>query len=125
MTTRAAAPPHVHPAAHEAPITGGKRPNETAIGPQAGRHASRIHGGSRAALGGRVQYAWSAAAPLGTRLGHFLRGCGVNVLEGYGLTETSPATNSNTLDAQRIGTVGRCGRVSSGPVRHSACDGGT
>ena len=61
----------------------------------------------RAALGGHVQYAWSAAAPLGTRLGHFFRGCGINVLEGYGLTETSPATNSNTLDAQRIGTVGR------------------
>jgi long-chain acyl-CoA synthetase len=61
----------------------------------------------RAALGGRVQHSWSAAAPLGTRLGHFFRGCGINVLEGYGLTETSPATNSNTLDAQKIGTVGR------------------
>ena len=61
----------------------------------------------RAALGGHVQYAWSAAAPLGTRLGHFFRGCGINVLEGYGLTETSPATNTNTPDAQKIGTVGR------------------
>ncbi len=61
----------------------------------------------RAALGGRVQYAWSAAAPLGTRLGHFFRGCGINVLEGYGLTETSPATNSNSPEAEKIGTVGR------------------
>ena len=61
----------------------------------------------RAALGGRVQYSWSAAAPLGTRLGHFFRGCGITILEGYGLTETSPATNSNTPDAQKIGTVGR------------------
>jgi long-chain acyl-CoA synthetase len=61
----------------------------------------------RAALGGGVQYAWSAAAPLGTRLGHFFRGCGINVLEGYGLTETSPATNTNTPEAQKIGTVGR------------------
>ena len=61
----------------------------------------------RAALGGQVQYAWSAAAPLSTQLGHFFRGCGINVLEGYGLTETSPATNSNTPDAQKIGTVGR------------------
>jgi long-chain acyl-CoA synthetase len=61
----------------------------------------------RAALGGRVQYAWSAAAPLGTYLGHFFRGAGINVLEGYGLTETSPATNSNTPDAQKIGSVGR------------------
>ena len=54
-----------------------------------------------------MQYSWSAAAPLGTRLGHFFRGCGINVLEGYGLTETSPATNSNTPDAQKIGTVGQ------------------
>jgi long-chain acyl-CoA synthetase len=61
----------------------------------------------RAALGGNVQYAWSAAAPLGTRLGHFFRGCGITVMEGYGLTETSPATNTNTLQAQKIGTVGR------------------
>jgi long-chain acyl-CoA synthetase len=66
-----------------------------------------VYGKLRAALGGDVQYAWSAAAPLGTRLGHFFRGCGINVLEGYGLTETSPATNSNTPDAQKIGTVGR------------------
>ncbi len=61
----------------------------------------------RAALGGDVRYAWSAAAPLGPHLGHFFRGCGINVLEGYGLTETSPATNSNTPVAQKIGTVGR------------------
>jgi len=61
----------------------------------------------RAALGGDVRYAWSAAAPLGAHLGHFFRGCGVNVLEGYGLTETSPATNSNTPVSQKIGTVGR------------------
>ncbi len=66
-----------------------------------------VYGKLRAALGGKVQYTWSAAAPLGTHLGHFFRGCGVNVLEGYGLTETSPATNSNTPDAQKIGTVGR------------------
>jgi long-chain acyl-CoA synthetase len=61
----------------------------------------------RAALGGQVRYAWSAAAPLSTRLGHFFRGCGITILEGYGMTETSPATNSNTPDAQKIGTVGR------------------
>ena len=66
-----------------------------------------VYGKLRSALGGEVQYAWSAAAPLGTRLGHFFRGCGITVLEGYGLTETSPATNSNTPEAQKIGTVGR------------------
>jgi long-chain acyl-CoA synthetase len=61
----------------------------------------------RAALGGQVHYSWSAAAPLSTRLGHFFRGCGITILEGYGMTETSPATNSNTPDAQKIGTVGQ------------------
>ena len=66
-----------------------------------------VYGKLRAALGGDVQYAWSAAAPLGTRLGHFFRGCGITILEGYGLTETSPATNTNTPEAQKIGTVGR------------------
>ena len=66
-----------------------------------------VYGKVRAALGGSVQYAWSAAAPLGPRLGHFFRGCGITILEGYGLTETSPATNSNTPDAQKIGTVGQ------------------
>jgi long-chain acyl-CoA synthetase len=66
-----------------------------------------VYGKLRAALGGEVQYAWSAAAPLGTRLGHFFRGCGITVLEGYGLTETSPAANSNTPEAQKIGTVGQ------------------
>jgi long-chain acyl-CoA synthetase len=66
-----------------------------------------VYGKLRAALGGRVQYAWSAAAPLSTRLGHFYRGCGITVLEGYGLTETSPAASTNTLDTQKVGTVGR------------------
>ncbi len=61
----------------------------------------------RAALGGEVEYSVSAAAPLGSRLGHFFRGCGINILEGYGLTETSPTTNLNAPDAQKIGTVGR------------------
>jgi long-chain acyl-CoA synthetase len=66
-----------------------------------------VYGKLRAALGGQVQYAWSAAAPLGIRLGHFFRGCGITVLEGYGLTETSPAASTNTPDGRKIGTVGR------------------
>ena len=40
-------------------------------------------------MGGKVQYAVSGGAPLGTRLGHFYRGIGVIILEGYGLTETT------------------------------------
>ncbi|MEU5782111.1 AMP-dependent synthetase/ligase [Micromonospora lupini] len=61
----------------------------------------------RAALGGRCRDAISGGAPLGTRLGHFFRGVGVTVLEGYGLTETSPAAAANLPTGTRIGTVGR------------------
>ena len=61
----------------------------------------------RDALGGRCDYAISGGAPLGERLGHFYRGIGVNVLEGYGLTETTAALTANLPDAQKVGTVGR------------------
>ena len=61
----------------------------------------------RQVLGGRCAYAVSGGAPLGERLGHFYRGIGVTVLEGYGLTETTAAATVNTPDALKIGTVGR------------------
>ncbi len=61
----------------------------------------------RNALGGKVRYAVSGGAPLGARLGHFFRGIGVTILEGYGLTETTAASTCNAPDAIRIGTVGR------------------
>ncbi|MET8091805.1 long-chain fatty acid--CoA ligase [Micromonospora sp. NPDC005220] len=61
----------------------------------------------RAALGGRCRDAISGGAPLGARLGHFFRGIGVTVLEGYGLTETSPAAAANLPTGTRIGSVGR------------------
>ncbi len=60
----------------------------------------------RAALGGKVTYAVSGGAPLGTRLGHFYRGIGLTVLEGYGLTETTAPATINTPDLIKIGTVG-------------------
>jgi long-chain acyl-CoA synthetase len=61
----------------------------------------------RAALGGRCAGAVSGGAPLGERLGHFFRGIGVTVFEGYGLTETTAAAAVNHDAALRIGTVGR------------------
>ena len=66
-----------------------------------------VYGRLRGALGGRCAYAISGGAPLGERLGHFYRGIGVNVLEGYGLTETTAALTANLPDAQKVGTVGR------------------
>jgi long-chain acyl-CoA synthetase len=61
----------------------------------------------RAAVGGRVAYAVSGGAPLGERLGHFFRGAGITVLEGYGLTESSAAATVNQPDHIKIGTVGQ------------------
>jgi long-chain acyl-CoA synthetase len=74
------------------------------------RHAlfSRlVYGRLRAALGGRCVHAVSGGAPLGERLGHFYRGIGLTVLEGYGLTETTAALTANRPDALKIGTVGQ------------------
>ena len=59
------------------------------------------------ALGGRCEVAISGGAPLGERLTHFFDGIGVNIFEGYGLTETCAAIAVNTPDALRIGSVGR------------------
>ncbi|WP_282794692.1 AMP-dependent synthetase/ligase [Streptomyces sp. CC224B] len=61
----------------------------------------------RAVLGGRGEHAISGGAPLGERLGHFFRGIGFTVLEGYGLTESCAATAFNPWDRQKIGTVGQ------------------
>ena len=60
----------------------------------------------RAALGGQAEWAISGGAPLGERLGHFYRGVGLKVLEGYGLTETSAPACVNLPDATKIGSVG-------------------
>ena len=60
----------------------------------------------RAALGGRVKYAVSGSAPLGSRLGHFYKALHVKVLEGYGLTETTAPATVNRPEKFKIGTVG-------------------
>jgi long-chain acyl-CoA synthetase len=61
----------------------------------------------RLAVGGRVEAAISGGAPLGARLGHFYRGIGITILEGYGLTETTAGATLNLSSAIRIGSVGR------------------
>ncbi|MGY0501320.1 AMP-dependent synthetase/ligase [Nocardia sp. FBN12] len=61
----------------------------------------------RAALGGQCLAAVSGGGPLGARLGHFFRGAGVTIYEGYGLTETTAAFSVNTAQHIRVGSVGR------------------
>ncbi|AZG43926.1 AMP-dependent synthetase/ligase [Gordonia insulae] len=66
-----------------------------------------VYGKLRAALGGQCEGAISGGAPLGARLGHFFRGVGIPVYEGYGLSETTAAVTANNEDHQRVGSVGR------------------
>jgi long-chain acyl-CoA synthetase len=61
----------------------------------------------RAALGGDCRASVSGGAPLGKRLGHFYRGVGLTIHEGYGLTETSSAITVNQVGDVKIGTVGK------------------
>jgi long-chain acyl-CoA synthetase len=60
----------------------------------------------RAALGGRAKYAVSGSAPLGLRLAHFYRSLGLQILEGYGLTETTAPATVNLTTKFKIGTTG-------------------
>ncbi|WP_329196007.1 MULTISPECIES: AMP-dependent synthetase/ligase [unclassified Streptomyces] len=60
----------------------------------------------RAALGGRVRYVLSGGSPLGARLAAFYAGAGVEVFEGYGLTETTAAATVTPPLKPRLGTVG-------------------
>jgi long-chain acyl-CoA synthetase len=61
----------------------------------------------REALGGNLRTAVSGGAPLGERLTHFFAGVGVDIFEGYGLTETGPTLTVNRPGAWKPGTVGR------------------
>jgi len=66
-----------------------------------------VYGKLRHALGGGMRLAFSGGGPLGERLTHFFDGIGVQIFEGYGLTETSPTLTINRPGAWRPGTVGR------------------
>ena len=74
------------------------------------RHAlfdKLVYSKLRAAMGGQVAHAVSGGGPLGERLGHFFQGIGLQVLEGYGLTETTAPISVNTPSLIKIGSVGK------------------
>ncbi|GGV99045.1 AMP-dependent synthetase [Streptomyces narbonensis] len=66
-----------------------------------------VYGKIRAAFGGSLRGSASGSAALAPDIGYFFAGAGVNVLEGYGLTETSAACTVNPADDSRVGTVGK------------------
>lgn len=61
----------------------------------------------RAAMGGRVRHAMSGGSAMDRRLGLFFAGAGIQIYEGYGLTETTAAATANPPERTRYGTVGQ------------------
>ncbi|MCJ1679276.1 AMP-dependent synthetase/ligase [Streptomyces sp. APSN-46.1] len=84
---------------------GGKRPG---LGLRAARalYDPLVYRRIRAALGGHVRYVLSGGSPLGRRLAAFYTGAGIEVFEGYGLTETTGASTVTPPLRPRLGTVG-------------------
>jgi long-chain acyl-CoA synthetase len=92
--------------------TGGKHRETVARGEQPGSTSwqlanSLVFKKMRAGFGGRVRYFIAGGAPLGLDTAHWFASAGIRILEGYGLTETSPVLAINTPTANRMGSVGK------------------
>mgnify|MGYP001476676140 FL=1 len=61
----------------------------------------------KARVGGNLRYFFSGGAPLSKKIGEFFGAAGITILEGYGLTETSPILSANLPGKMRYGTVGK------------------
>ncbi len=61
----------------------------------------------RDAVGGNIRFLVSGSAPLPAHIGQFFYGCGLTIMEGYGLTETSPVLTVTPMRAVRFGAVGK------------------
>ncbi|MEU5256657.1 AMP-dependent synthetase/ligase [Streptomyces longwoodensis] len=85
----------------------------TGPGPSAGLRMQHqffdkvVYSKVRAAMGGRVRHAMSGGSAMDRRLGLFFAGAGVQVYEGYGLTESTAAATANPPGRTRYGTVGQ------------------
>lgn len=66
-----------------------------------------IFGKVRARFGGRLKWAFSGAGALGTEVGQFIDALGIDVYEGYGLTEAAPIVSANRPGARKLGSGGR------------------
>ncbi|MBV9085955.1 MAG: long-chain fatty acid--CoA ligase [Acidobacteriaceae bacterium] len=88
--------------AHRDQITSGKQPSSPAWKIANALVYSKI----RENMGGRVQYFFSGGAPLGKELPAWFADVGIPIMEGYGLTETSPVISINTPEANKLGSVG-------------------